>query len=265
MNSRWQAAALAIAMGALAAPAHGAPQELAQRIAAVGDGTVRFTYPVREGVEICSQGIRMGDRRMMWHSRGWDEAPESCRTGSAEVEIAVRGGEARGVEILRRASDRTPGAVELGAAPAGEAVRYFLGQARTPGASGDRGDFVFTAYLADVPEVWRNLLGVARDRQSPRKARTSALFWVGQEAAEAATEGLGQVAFAADEEQEVRDAAVFALSQQPTGRAVPLLMELARTAPHAKTRKSALFWLAQSDDERVPAFFEAILLGRGGG
>jgi hypothetical protein len=32
-----------------------------------------------------------------------------------------------------------------------------------------------------------------------------------------------------------------------------------------KTRKAALFWLAQSDDPRVPSFFEKILLGGQGG
>lgn len=32
-----------------------------------------------------------------------------------------------------------------------------------------------------------------------------------------------------------------------------------------ETRRSAMFWLAESEDERVYAFFEEILLGRGGG
>jgi hypothetical protein len=41
-------------------------------------------------------------------------------------------------------------------------------------------------------------------------------------------------------------------------------MEVARTAPQSETREAAMFWLAQSKDERVVAFFEEILLGKGG-
>ncbi|HKJ01552.1 MAG TPA: HEAT repeat domain-containing protein, partial [Longimicrobiales bacterium] len=93
----------------------------------------------------------------------------------------------------------------------------------------------------------------------------SALFWVGQEAAEAATDGLAEVALGDDEAQDVRDAAVFALSQRPSDEGVPVLMELARTAQETRTRRTAFFWLAQSDDPRVVPFFEEILLGRPGG
>ena len=39
-------------------------------------------------------------------------------------------------------------------------------------------------------------------------------------------------------------------------------MEVARSREESDTRKSAMFWLAQSDDERVLDFFEQILLGR---
>ncbi len=73
---------------------------------------------------------------------------------------------------------------------------------------------------------------------------------------------LADVARDEDEEQDIRDAAVFALSQRPSDEGVPVLMELARTANEAKTRTSAMFWLAQSEDGRVLAFFEEILVGR---
>jgi hypothetical protein len=39
-------------------------------------------------------------------------------------------------------------------------------------------------------------------------------------------------------------------------------MDLARTGDQADTRRTAMFWLAQSQDERVIEFFEEILLGR---
>jgi len=123
---------------------------------------------------------------------------------------------------------------------------------------------LFPAVLADVDDLWVDLLAMAREPSVRKGVRTSAVFWVGQEAANAATEGLADVAFDEDEDQDVREAAVFALSQRPGDEGVPILMELARTAEQAGTRRSAMFWLAQSEDDRVLTFFEEILLGRGG-
>jgi hypothetical protein len=255
-------AALALLILA-AAPVAAAGQGLDRRVAATPDGTVRFTYEVRDGVEICTRGIRMNGDRMQWNGNGrWRE--DICRRGPAEVELRLEDGTVRDIDLLREGEDGTAGATDLGLVDAGDAARYFLalaGEARERVAR----DAIFPAMLADVPEVWRELLGLAKRRDLHRGVRTSALFWLGQEAAEAATEGLADVAFAEDEDQEVRDAAVFALSQRPHDEGVPILMELARTAEQAKTRKSAFFWLAQSDDPRVVPFFEEILLARRGG
>lgn len=259
MSARARLAALALAV----CPLGTAGQGVGPRVAAVGDGVARITYPVRPDVEICDQGIRMGDRRLWWRSHGWDPAATSCRTGTVEVELRVRGGEVRDVEVLRRRDDRHPDASDLGTVPAEEAARYLLDLAR--GGTAGAEDAVFPAVIADVDEVWRDLLSMARDPEVRRNVRRSALFWVGQEAASAATEGLADVALDDDEDQEVRDAAVFALSQRPSEEGVPILMELARTAREAKTRRTAMFWLAQSDDDRVIRFFEEILLGRRGG
>jgi hypothetical protein len=261
MMARALLAFLAVAM----APALVTGQDLARRVTAVDEGTVRLLYPTRPGVEICDQGIRMGDHQMMWWSRHGEEVARNCRPGPAEIELRVRDGRVRGIDLIRRERDRTEGAVDLGTVAAQEAVDYLMELARS-GASG-RGEeeAVFPAVLADVEGLWRDLLALGRDANVDEDVRTSAIFWVGQEAADAVTEGLAGVAMDRDEEQEVRDAAVFALSQRPNDEAVPILMEVARTAPGAETRKSAMFWLAQSEDERALTFFEEILLGRRGG
>jgi HEAT repeat protein len=171
------------------------------------------------------------------------------------------------VDIIRKSSQRSDGATDLGSVSARDAVDFLLHAARTGGSGKGAEEAVFPATLADVQDIWRDLLGLARDRALHEDVRTAAVFWVGQEAADAATEGLAQMAMDRDEEQEVRDAAVFALSQRPDDEALPLLMEIARTAPGAETRRSAMFWLAESEDERALEFFEEILLrrGRGGG
>jgi HEAT repeats len=252
-------------LAVLVAPATATGQELARRVSQVDDGTVRFNYPTRPEVEICDQGIRMGDDRIRWHSGDWDDGMGNCREGPAEVEVSLRGGAVRDVEVIRRQRNRTDGAIDLGAVTAQEAVDFFLETARNGGRSG-RGeeDALFPAVLADVDEIWRDLMVMAKDRGVDGDIRSSALFWVGQEAASVVTEGLADVALDEEEDQDVREAAVFALSQRPSEEGVPILMEVARTAREKETRQSAMFWLAQSEDERVYAFFEEILLRRGG-
>lgn len=258
----WPAVLAVLAAGLVPAAAPG--QELARRVAAVDDGTVRLTYPARPGVQICDEGIRLGEHNVLWHA-GRGDGAGNCRTGPVEVELHLRSGAVRGVELIRRKADRTGSALDLGSVPAGEAARFLLEVARRGGSAG-RGeeDAVLPAVLADVQGLWRELLSLARDRTVEEDARTSALFWVSQEAADAVTEGLADVALDDDQNQEVREAAVFALSQRPNDEAVPILMEIARTARDGDTRRSAMFWLAQSEDERVFAFFEEVLL-RGGG
>lgn len=255
-----------VLLAMVAAPAAAAGQDLARRVADVEEGVLRLTYPARPGVEICDQGIRMGGHEFLWRSGRWREDPQNCRSGPVEIEMSVRDGAVLGMEVIRKPSDRTGGTLDLGSVSGAVAAGFLLEVARTGGGAG-RGeeDAVFPAILADVQEVWRDLLELARDRAVDEDVRTSALFWVGQEAADAVTEGLAELALDEAEDQEVREAAVFALSQRPDDEGVPILMEIARTARQGDTRRAAMFWLAQSKDERVYAFFEEILAGRGGG
>ena len=246
-----------------AAPGAAAGQDLTARITGGGDGTVRMRFATRAGVEICEDGLRMFGHRMMWRSR-WEDG-DRCQPGPVEVELEVQNGGIRKVETLRLWEEGDPDARDLGEVEPGAAVAALMDAARN--GRGGRGarDAVLPIMLADVDNAWQDVLGLAQDRDLSRETRKSALFWVGQEAAAEATRGLVDVATHGGEEQEIRDAAVFALSQRSPEESVPILMELARTAEQAKTRKSAFFWLAQLDDERVTAFFRDVLRGGRGG
>jgi HEAT repeat protein len=57
----------------------------------------------------------------------------------------------------------------------------------------------------------------------------------------------------------VRKQAVFALSQRSAEEGVPALIRIARSNPDPELRKTALFWLGQSDDPRALDLFEEIL------
>ena len=107
--------------------------------------------------------------------------------------------------------------------------------------------------------MWPVLLRIARRTELPVETRRQAVFWLGQAAGEAATRGLDSLASDRGEEVELRKQAVFALSQRPADEGVPVLIRIARSNPHAELRKSALFWLGQSEDPRAIALFEEIL------
>lgn len=107
-------------------------------------------------------------------------------------------------------------------------------------------------------EAARTLIGAARNRDLATEVRKSAVFWLGQVASERATEGLKQMI--GDENTEVKKSAVFALSQIKTEKSLDALIDLARNSKDREVRKSALFWLGQSNDPRALALFEEILL-----
>jgi hypothetical protein len=260
-----RAAAMTVAAAALLWPTLVSGQ-VAEAVAGTEDGTVRLAFELKPGVEICDRGVRVGGDRVRWRSYGPDGRRDDsgvCVTDVGEIDLEVRDGTVRDVDVVSP-SDPRPADLhrDLGVVAAADAFDFLVGLAHGGATSGAAEDAIFPATLADVDDGWRALLDLSRDRSVQRGVRKNALFWVGQEAADAATEGLSEVALADDEEQDVRDAAIFALSQRPENQAIGSLIEIARSAEQAKSRRSAMFWLAQSEDERVVDFFEEILLGR---
>ena len=85
---------------------------------------------------------------------------------------------------------------------------------------------------------------------------------MGQASADEALEGLRSLLD--DPESEVRQTALFALSENQGEAAVPLLMEVAQGNGDPELRRAAFFWLSQKDDPQVLAFFERILRDGGG-
>lgn len=109
------------------------------------------------------------------------------------------------------------------------------------------------------PEAARALLRVARG-DDPRDLRKKAVFWLGQAAGRAIATDLGDIVADDDVDDEVREQAVFALSQRPRDEGIPALLQIARTHPSPKIRKKAMFWLGESGDPRAVALFEELLI-----
>jgi len=263
------AAAGAAALQLLVAAPAARAQTIAERVARVADGTVHLSYATRS--EVCGNGstsIRYGrDQRTMHYgggnagSREWE--PDPCEPGPARVSLTRRGGRVTKVRVYVGGRWR-PGldsVADLGTVGAAAAADYLLSVAeRGEGRAG--GEAIFAAVLADSVEVWPRLLRLARAEDRPRDARKQAVFWLGHAAGEAATAHLDTLAGDAAVDRDVREQAVFALSQRPRDEGVPALIRIARTNRDPAIRRKALFWLGQTGDPRAVDLFEELLTRR---
>jgi HEAT repeat protein len=146
----------------------------------------------------------------------------------------------------------------MGTVGASDAADYLLSIAQTErGSMGEKA--IFPATIADSAEVWPTLVKIARNQSLPRPTRTQSVFWLGQAAGEAATENLSSLVGDNSVDREVRDQAVFALSQRPRDEGVPALITVAKTNKDPEIRKKAMFWLGQSGDPRAIDLFEQLL------
>lgn len=109
--------------------------------------------------------------------------------------------------------------------------------------------------MADSATVWPVLLDLARAPDVPRDTRDNGTLWLGF----AAGDALGPDAEAGDDD--VRESAIFALAQRPRDEAVPALTRVVQGDHPVHLKKSALFWLGQTDREYAVGLYEEILGG----
>jgi len=101
------------------------------------------------------------------------------------------------------------------------------------------------------------LLEIVNDPNEPTEVRKQALFWAGQSNAIDA-EGLAKV-FKTSKDPEMREQAVFALSQRPEKKAIKMMIELAREEKDPEMRKQLVFWIGQSGDPAAEDFLLEII------
>jgi len=246
-----------VGLFATTVPASLGAQSLAERVRGAGDGTVRLSYAARPGV--CSRGpgsITITDRDDH-HDSEWES---DCKGGPVRVSLKMRDGRVAESQtyVGGRWKSGTAEVTDLGLVPAREAADLMLALAPQAGED-DGGQLVTAATLADSTVVWPQLLRMARDTRVREDTRRQAVFWLGQAAGKEATRGLDSLVTDSGGDIEIRKQAVFALSQRPDEEGVPALITIARTNRHPELRKTALFWLGQSEDPRALTLFEEIL------
>jgi len=271
---RWIGVALALA-GAVsivagATPLAGQDLEAAARSA---EGSVQLAYPAADNV--CGAGdgvlIQEPDGSTMFISgrattrewRRWREGRLPCETGDVTVRMRRDGDGWTDVRLaVGEPASTAAGARDLGYVTGQAAADFLLAAARTSDRRSSH-DLVLAAAIAGDAEIWPELLDMARDRSLNTRTRQAALHWLGRRAARQAVAGLGGIIRDRTEDDEIRETAVFALSQLPDDQAIPLLIEVVRTMDEPRVVNRALFWLAEFDDPRAVGLFEEILSGPG--
>jgi hypothetical protein len=246
-------------------------QQLAQRVRSAGDGEVQFSFASRP--DVCGTGenimwMRPDDRnsssyfryRGDWDSRRTKEQfMQECTYGPVRVSMTVENGRVTGARTL--VGGPPADGRDLCRVGPSEAVDYLLGSFIESASDKAAQQAIVASVLADSVEAWLQLLRIGRDEARPRSLRRDAVFWVGQAAAEKATEGLRSLMQDGSADLEIRKQAIFALSQRPKDESVPALIDVVRSSREPELRKTALFWLGQSNDARALALFEEILKG----
>jgi len=232
-------------------PAGLAGQTLEQRVAASPTGTVHLSFAARPGV--CGDGLH----NINSHQENGEWEAE-CDSQPVRVALRIRNRQVMAVHTYLGGRWRAgSSANDLGTVSSPEAAAYFL---KLAGQSGSlRGDPVLPATLADSTTIWPELLTLARNPQLPEDRRRTAIFWLGQAAGSAPASALDSVVVDDGLGRELRKQAVFALSQRPGNDGVPALIRIARTNRDPELRRTALFWLGQSEDPRAIDLFEDIL------
>lgn len=255
-----------ITLAALGLPGAVAAQSVAASVNRVREGDVRLTFKLRPGVCGDGRSIWTSGRTNMNYNDGRPsrdvEYDIDCETGPGRLVIVRRDGETTDLRFYVGGRWRaSSSATDVGMVGTRDAVDYLIGLANSNDGKAGR-NAIFPVTLVDSVTIWPMLMRIARNDSRPRNVREQATFWLGQLAEEPATRGLTELVGDAALDREVRESAVFALSQRRNGEGVSALINVVRTSRDPELRKKALFWLAQSKDPRALDLIEELLTKR---
>lgn len=244
-----------------------AQQSLADRVAAMKSGIAQFEFPARDGV--CGDGrsyIRVNESISGTFSSDMDNS--NCEPGPVRIVLDVSNGRVTSVrDYAGPVPPAQPGTTELGQVSADEGSKFLLALAENDQTDRVANRAVFPAMLGRDVVAWPSLLRIAKSSNATRRGsrKHDVVFWLGRYAA-AKLAGSDDPFVAREprgdsDEEDVKEHAVFALSQLRNGGGVEPLIEVARTNKDQRVRARALFWLGESGDPRALDLFEQILTG----
>ena len=193
-----------------------------------------------------------------WHMGSFQrgERRRGYTNGPVIVEIRTESGQP--VRVRSQVGGAAGRGTRL-AVPAQAAADYLLRlAARMPESSAE--DAIQAAVAGRDATVWPALLEISKSRSRPADVRSRALFWLAHEAGKVAAADLEGIATASDDDTDVQEAAVFAITQLPGSDGTDLLLQIARENRNPEIIETVYFWLGQSGDPRATELFEEVLL-----
>ncbi|MGH7679572.1 MAG: HEAT repeat domain-containing protein, partial [Gemmatimonadaceae bacterium] len=247
-----------VALTALSALSSALPaQSLADRVANASTARVQFTYAAR--ADVCGNGrTYIQYARDSWYGSFNDsDRRDPCVAGPVRVMLDRAGREVVSISTFAGpVPPVTDGVTDLGRVRTRDAADYLLALAERAEGRVSR-DAVFPAVLADSVDVTPRLLAIARNQNSARETRRSAISWLGRpldnrerSVNEVATALVG-IARDEDDNQSVRQQGLRTLARLEHGAGTAALMELARDSQRGWLAREALSSLNSSGDPRA--------------
>ena len=266
------AAAVSVSVAASSAQSQGS---IAQRIARAPDGIVRLQFEGHPGV--CGDGRDViGYRKAIFagsvQSIGGNWSAPRCAPGPVRVSLSVARGRVTQMETFVGGAWPANGrATDLGSVSSSDAAAYFFGLVPELEGRSNKGRLLLPAVLAADNGTVARLTSLARDGARRQNTRSEAIQWIGLLGDASVVPTL--LAFVRQDASTRADdldkddthgkkglasAAIAALSFLENGAGIPSLIEVARSGTPA-VRRSAVFWLGQSDDRRALTALHGII------
>lgn len=121
-----------------------------------------------------------------------------------------------------------------------------------------RREINFALSQNNTPEAAELLFEISKSDPDPEQ-RGEAMFWLAEEYPQRAQTWLLEVV-KTEQDEDVLEQAVFAISQLPGDIGGKMLLEIARDSQTPRNvRRQAIFWMAQSDDDKTVAALTELL------
>jgi HEAT repeat protein len=243
----------ALVVTACLVPPRTEAQGIARRISAVRDGKVRMTFAAREDICGWGDGITTGYSRNKNNNSSWSSSSRSedviydrgCSEGPVRVVVTMANGAPYRIKTYvggqwRPASDVT----DIGNVSTKDATDYLLSIANNQSGKAAQ-EAIFPVTIADSINAAQPLYSLAKNQSRPDDVRDQAIFWLSQVEDERAVGMLEDILKTARTDN-IADKAIFGLSQHHSGKGFPILRAYVENESNEDERRGkAIFWLGQ--------------------
>lgn len=235
-------------------PPRAEAQAIARRLSSVKNGKVRMAFAAREDICGYDNGISTNAHESRFNRSNWDSNKSEdviydhdCSEGPVRVVAQFQDGSLTRIKtyVGGRWRPAASGVTDIGTVSTKDASDYLLGIARTQSGKA-AGEAIFPVTLADSIEAAQPIYSIARDNSRPNEVRDQAIFWLSQVPDDRAVGMLNDILKTANSSQ-MKDKAIFGLSQHRSGKGIALLRDFAEAEGNSdELRGKAIFWLGQS-------------------